>query len=370
MKEAFASCKFPLLNQWKKLTEKSELLTIIDSTLTGYGQIVLTDNSFTGLLFVIVCFMNSIPFGFATLFTTLFAALFARYILGVPTAVLQTGFYTFSPALAGMAMGTFIFPGQPITLSMVVLSIVIAILCVIVWGGFSGVLIKVDASALSMPFCLVVAFIIPGALHFTNMPVTFILSPYLNELADATTSGAGTWTISEFFTASINNFSEILFQATPLAGILILIGIAFSSRIDVVSAVIAACSATLVSILLGLPKDLIMLGLYGYNAIFTFILVYGRAFRVSIKSLIFALLSGCCSVILYQGLAALFAPFGIPVLTWPFCIIGLLILLARYSFSGLQSVQLIHWGVPETIEKMFKEKEKESEGTCEADVAI
>ena len=47
---SYASCKFPLVDEFKDYGEKNKVVGFIDSVLSGFGQIVLSDNPVTGLL--------------------------------------------------------------------------------------------------------------------------------------------------------------------------------------------------------------------------------------------------------------------------------------------------------------------------------
>lgn len=355
---SYASCKFPFLDKWKGAADKNSFLGFIDSVLSGYAQIVLSDNTLTGLLFVIACFVNGAGIGVATLVSAVTATLAAKFI-GVADIQLRLGLFTFSAALAGIGVGALIFPGQGISIALILLAIVSGIVCTGLTAGLSALLAPYKVPAFSLPFCIVLAIFIPSSIRFLNISASTFTLPYLNA---ATAAGDVTaWTISDFLGAIINNFAEVLFQANTMTGVLVLAGLLCSSRIDTLSAIIASCCSTLTAIALGLPNELIMLGLTGYNAIFLFVTLFGRAFAMSIKSFIMAILASICSVFVYAGLGAWFAPLAIPVAAFPFAFIAIILMLSKESFIGLKAVEPLYWGVPETISKMLKEQDNKSE---------
>ena len=47
---SFASCKFPFLDEWKKFAGGNPAAGWVDAVLSGFAQIIFSDNSFSGLL--------------------------------------------------------------------------------------------------------------------------------------------------------------------------------------------------------------------------------------------------------------------------------------------------------------------------------
>lgn len=360
---SYASCKFPLLDKWKGVCDKNGFLGFIDSVLSGYAQIVLSDNTLTGLLFVIACFANGVSVGVASLVSALTATLAAK-IFGTPDILLRMGLYTFSAALAGIGVGVLVFPGQGVGIAMILVAMICGLICAGLTAGLSFLLAPYKVPAFSLPFCIVLALLIPSSIRFFNLSATTGTMPYLNVATEAADITA--WTVSDFFTAVINNFAEVLFQANTMTGVFVLAGLLCSSRVDTLSAIIASCVATLTAIGLGLPTGLIMAGLAGYNAIFLFVTIFGRAFAMSARSFAIAIIASISSVFVYAGLGAWFAPLAIPVAAFPFAFIAITLMLTRESFTKLRFVEALYWGVPETIAKMLKKQDSEAkEGNVE-----
>jgi urea transporter len=129
-----------------------------------------------------------------------------------------------------------------------------------------------------------------------------------------------------------------------------------ASRIDVISVIIGAVVSTLVAIALGLPKELILIGIYGYNAVLV-MHVLTRGFLINARSYTFAVIMAGLTVVLAAGIRVIFAPLGIvSFYAIPYAVTCIVAFLGRETFSKFSYVPAINWGVPETIAKEFKQQ--------------
>ena len=98
--------------KWK-LDTKNELAGKVVSSMSvllkGYGQIMLQENSITGLLFLIGIFYGSSHMGFASLLAVVCGTVTA-IIFKYPKAEIDKGLYGFSAALVGVAVALFLKP--------------------------------------------------------------------------------------------------------------------------------------------------------------------------------------------------------------------------------------------------------------------
>jgi len=349
---AYATCKFPLVDKWKEAADNNNGLGFIDSLLSGYGQIAFCDNPVTGILFIMGCFYGSVQHGVSSLVAAIVATLVA-YIIGVPRLSIRLGLYTFNAALAGLGIALFVFPGQGITWQLLLYSSIGGVLCVFLTAGFAGFLSKFNVPALALPYCVVLLILIPASLRLNNLSVTTSVLPYLTEMSS---SHHVTWTVGEFFTAVFNNFAEVLWQANVVTGVFFLLGVLASSRIDGLSAIIASVASTMFAIFLELPKDGILIGLYGYNALLLMMVLFGRGYAMSIKSFFFSIVLALFTVIAVAWMATIFAPPGAPVAAFPYVLMAIFALAGRDAFKGLIFIEPLKWGVPETIAAELKKQ--------------
>lgn len=350
---ALATCKFPLVDKWKDAADKNVVLGFIDSLLSGYGQIAFNDNPFSGLLFIIGCFVGSPQNGICSLICAFTATLLA-YFLGISRGLLRFGLYTFNAALAGMGIGLFIFTGQTaITLGMVLFCIVGGIICVFFTAALTGILSKWAVPPLALPYCIALMILVPASLFISAVGPSTSVIPRLGEMKELT---AQVWTSADFFTSFMNNFAEILWQSNPLSGAFFLVGVIVASRIDFLSAITASAIATATAIGLNLPFENNMIGIYGYNAVLLSMVMIGRGYAISTVNVIYTALLAVVSVFLTACLGTIFAPLGFPVAAFPYVILAIFALLGKDLLKGLIPVDIMLWGVPETIRKALKKQ--------------
>lgn len=83
--------------------------SVLSTLLKGIGQIMLQENSLTGLLFLIGIFYGSIIMGLAALLAAICGTVTA-YLLKYDKTEITQGLYGFSAALVGVAAMLFLKP--------------------------------------------------------------------------------------------------------------------------------------------------------------------------------------------------------------------------------------------------------------------
>jgi urea transporter len=352
---ATASCKFPLLDQWKEVSANNAVLSLIDDVISGYAQIAFNDNTFAGILMIIATYIASPIAAIAGVWAT-FVGTVTAHILGVPKGAIKSGVYGFNPALAGLAIGILVvFPDYG---RLLFYSGIAGILCVIFQAALVQFLSKWNVPPLALPYCITMCLLTPATLNFGGLYSSGI-GQKLFEAAQA----PGVWTAGEFVTASLNGIAQVLWVDKPLTGILYLVAVLMASRIDVLSVIIGAAVSTLVAVALGLPKELVLIGIYGYNAVLV-MHVITRGFLINARSYLFAVVLAALTVFLAAGLRVVFAPLGIvSFYAIPYAVTCIVAFLGRETYGKFTYVPSINWGVPETISKEFKPEPIPTEGT-------
>ncbi len=133
-----------------------------------------------------------------------------------------------------------------------------------------------------------------------------------------------------------NGIGQVFFIDNTLSGIILFIAVFIGGKKLGFYAVIGNIAAIIIAYILGGEHSLIVLGLYGYNAILTIIAV-SAVFNH--KHNRFALLSGiiaaCLTVPIAAGISTFLLPYGLPVLTMPFVLCSWLMLGARKIMPNL-----------------------------------
>lgn len=353
----YATCRFPLVSEFKRLGDKNKFVAFIDSLLSGFGQIAFSDNPWSGLILIIGCFVGSFEQAVAGLCAAITATAFA-YIIGTDKLVIRMGLFTFNAALAGLGIPLFIFPGQSVSVAMIILAVIAGIMCVLITAALNKIFSTRNVPSLALPYCITLFVLIPaslklGTMHTTTSVVPFLDAPLGAENAQMTACSAG-----DFFTAVLNNMAEIIWQANIWSGMLYLLAVVISSRVDAISAVIASVVATAVAVMMGLSLDNIMIGLYGYNAILLMQAIFGRGYKMSVISFVMSVILAIISVFVTLWMQTLFAALGAAVTAFPYAIMAIGTFLARDVMKKMHYIDPVKWGVPETIAKELKKEEQ------------
>ena len=350
---ATASCSFPFLERWKGLCARNPALDFVDCVLSGFAQIAFNDNSFSGLLMVVAVAL-AYPVQAVSGVVCVATATLLSWLLGVPRGLVRCGLYGFNAALLGLALPVAVFPGQGVTAQVLLYAVIGGALTVLLTAALSSFFSAYNVSPLSMAYCVSMLLMVPAGVLMGTLGA----SKAAPAVAALVTEGAA-WAPAEFLTACLAGVAQVLWVETPYVGVLYLVAVAFASRVDVVLSVVGALVGTGTAIALGIPKDSIMLGLYGYNAVLL-MKVMGRAFKITPASLALAVALAAGTVMVGAGLSVIFSPTGIgSFAAWPYVILCVAAFLGRSKLPRLTYVPAGNWGVPETIAKGL------SEGTIE-----
>ncbi|MBO9640503.1 MAG: urea transporter, partial [Siphonobacter aquaeclarae] len=156
----------------------------LTAVLNGIGQIMLQENAWTGLLFLIGIFYGDVQMGLAALAGTVTGTLTAR-LLGYDDKEIRMGLYGFSPALVGVAL-TFLFAANGIVWVLVIAGAAMA-------AVLQHFFIVRKIPVFTFPF-IVVTWALVFLLHkFTGYPPSSsLLAPAdLSDPSDFTTSTNG-----------------------------------------------------------------------------------------------------------------------------------------------------------------------------------
>lgn len=346
--KATASCHFPYLNEWKKYCDNNRICAFIDSVLSGYAQLAFNDNTFSGILMLIATWIGSPTLCINALWGTIVATVTA-YIIGIPKAAIRSGSYGFNAALACLAVPVLLFPSQGISIIMLGVSAAIAIATVLFKLALGKLFSRWNLPTLVIPYCiaLLIALIIWEMSGITDTaPVTMETLLFTNSLSD--------WSALDLGLTFLSNAAQILWLTHPVTGILYLIALTFASRLDFINTVIAIIVSLFISVLLGLPKDGIMIGLYGYNAILL-MQVLSRGFLTNTRSLILNVCMVALTPIMCCIYQCLLTPLGVgSFLALPYLTIAIVVFTCCKKRKGFTYIPSDYWGVPETILNEFK----------------
>ncbi|MGI6047354.1 MAG: urea transporter [Petrimonas sp.] len=283
------------------LAKSTSFITVI---LKGLGQIMLQENSITGLLFLIGIFYGSLAMGFAALLATICGTAIA-YLLKYDKTEINQGLYGFSAALVGVAVMLFLKP--------VLWAWVIVVIGAVLAAMLQHFFIKRKFPAFTFPFVLVTWLILLVCnSFFTDLLATPALA--VEHISDSLSDG-------------FKSFGQVIFQSSLLSGLLFFLAVFISSPISALYGLAAAIISAIMAYYFSIPINEINLGLYGFNAVLCAIIFAGTKVKDGVWVLI--------SLVLSLAISLLMLKIGITKLTFPFVLATwiTLFLKSRLSFE-------------------------------------
>ena len=233
------------------------------------------------------------------------------------------------------------------------LSAIGAILCVLLTAGLRQILSTWKVSPLAVPYSIALMILSSATYYFTALHPEPLFTPNVVSLMQ---SDNAVWTIQSFITAFLNGLAQVIWMEdvplAPISGMIVLVAICIASRIDAVMAVLTGILATAIAVALGIGQGGIMLGLYSYNAILLSLVLFGRAYKMSVQSFVMTIILASLTVPFAAGIKPLVGVVGAPVAAFPFAIIGILAMLGQPFFKKLVYNEPKNWTIPEKTGKL------------------
>ncbi|QEH38742.1 Urea transporter [Aquisphaera giovannonii] len=260
--------------------------------LRGVAQVMFQPNAATGLLFVAGLAVGSPLVAFGAVFGSMIGAGTAL-LCKFPRDDIEQGIYGFNSALVGVAPLVLLQP-RPMTWLAIAIGCVLAAVVTRLCRRFA------PFPTYTAPFVVVTWGLLLAIHGLAGHEID----------APAGPSPVSEGSLAGFFAEVLSGEAEVWLEASPLTGLLFLIGIALSDWRHATTAAIGSMAGTLLASYHRDPESSIALGLYGYNAALA-----AMAIWLARPSLVPVLLAAAISVPLTE-----FFPksLGLPALTAPF----------------------------------------------------
>ena len=292
--------------------------------LKNIAQVLLLNNSWTGLFVLAGIFVGNWKVGLMALSASVISLLLAKRT-NYSEEEINTGLAGFNPVLTAIALTLFLVPEW----YSVVIVLVAIIITMPIGSAFREFFKPFGVPMLTMPYVFVSWIVLLMSFQFKFVNADVNILP--NTVQEIEFSGHSI----DFISAFLTGFSEIFLLKNMIAGILILIGIFIASRKAGTFAIIANIIGFAAVTVLGGNHDQINDGLFGYNVILT-VLALGVAFSTRIPRYISIVLGILLTVVLHAGMTTLLTPFGLPVFTLPFIIATWIMLFAGNQMKEQQ----------------------------------
>lgn len=306
------------------------LLVFVDAMLRGIGQVMLQNNSYAGLIFLIGIFYNSVLFGCAVLVGAA-ASTAAAVLLGVARSSVRAGLFGFNGALVAIALLHFLEPGL-LAWGYVVLA---AACTTVIMAALLNLLGTWKIPALTAPFVLTTLLFVLACARFGRLHSTDVL-PTAGLPKAATVEGIVT--ASTIIEGLFNGVAQVFFQGNAITGVFFAAGLLISSRLAGVTALLGSFVGLLVAWGMGAAEPAIRAGAFGFNSVLTAIALGSGLFMLNAASAAYGTLAVVATAIVFAAMSAALEPLGMPALTSPFVLVVWLFLLASPLFPRIRTV--------------------------------
>ena len=304
------------------------LLVFVDSMLRGIGQVMLQNNSYAGLLFLIGIFCNSVLFGVAVLVGAA-ASTATAVLLGVTRSLVRAGLFGFNGALVAIALLYFLEPDL-LAWGYVVLA---AACTTVMMAALLNLLGTWKIPALTAPFVLTTLWFVLAGARFGQLHSTGVL-PTAGLPKAATVEGVVT--ASTVIEGLFNGIAQVFFQCNVITGVFFAAGLLISSRLAGIAAFLGSFAGLLVAWGLGAAEPAIRAGAFGFNPVLTAIALGSGLLVLNAASVAYAVLAVVATAIVFAAMSAALEPLGMPALTSPFVLVVWLFLLASTLFPRIR----------------------------------
>ncbi len=208
---------------------KYYLKNSLEGVINSYSQVFFSNDRLFGLLLLIITFFD-LGAGFAGLLSIILVQVIA-YFFNFNHALIKDGSYTYNALMVGIALGAF----YQFNWSLLFLIVALSLLTLMLTIWFANSLGHKGLPFLSIPFLIGIWVVILGASNFSaldlNQKSFYSLQKWLPGLFSATTDGISSLPFHNVIYLYLRSIGAILFQYNDLAGIIIVIGLIYYSRI-------------------------------------------------------------------------------------------------------------------------------------------
>jgi urea transporter len=297
----------------------------IEYCLRGVGQVVFMNNPITGLFILVAAWIYDPWYGFAGTIAVIFSTL-AALALGFDRDAIHAGLYGFNGVLVGLALALFLSPPRDVLV--VVWIIVLSAASTVVMGALAAVFggswgvppFTLAFNITTLLFLLTALQAAHGRLGMAVKPaVPSSGGPGVDTALRPSADAAGNTDVIAIVNAVFRGIGQLFFLNSILAGVLIIIGIAFCSRIAAGFALVGSIVGMLTGLALGANGVTIYNGLWGFNSFDAALAIAGVFYVLTWRSALLGIVCAAFTAVLFGAIASFFVPWGLPALTLPFC---------------------------------------------------
>ncbi|MCQ6275830.1 urea transporter [Bacillus sp. V3B] len=306
-------------NNKQNSLREGTLFPFISASFKGISQVILIENAITGFIILIAITIFSYYLGIIALLSSIIGTLVGK-MGGADEKILNQGLLGYNSVLTGIALALFL--NGPY---MWIFALAGSAVATILTAAIMHFMKNTEMPILTLPFIILTWFILLASYKLNGIKLSSTLVP--QDLTNWELNIAGEINLLD---GIFNGIGQVFFLSDAIPGILIFIAVFWAGRKLGFYAIIGNAVALLTSYVLGGEHTLIMLGLYGYNAILT-ILAVSAVFNSKHNRFIplSGIIAACLTVPITAAISIWLLPYGLPALTMPFVLCSWLFLGSR-----------------------------------------
>ena len=297
----------------------------LEYCLRGIGQVVFMNSPITGLFIIAAMWIYDPWVGFAGTVGVI-ASTLAAHGLSFDRGAIHAGLYGFNGVLVGLALATFLAPEwDGLVIAWIIVlsagsSVLMAALAAVFGGAWGVPPFTLAFNTITLLFLITGLHVANGRLGVGIAPAAPVsggtdVQTALRPGADAVASTDAMAIVNAVF----RGIGQLFFLNSILSGVLIIVGIAFCSRIAASFALVGSIVGMLVGMALGADGVSIYNGLWGFNSFDAALAIAGVFYVLTWRSALLGVACAAFTALLFGAIAAFFGPWGLPALTLPFC---------------------------------------------------
>lgn len=263
-------------------------------------------------------------------------------MLGLDTGLISSGLFGYNAILVGLALAT--FHGDSWSWSLVLATVFISVLSSLLFISLGRLLVPYKVPPFTLPFNLALFIYLVASFNMLRLETSPVRPPSLPQHTTQLVEMPSGWV---FFEAVFKGVGQVWLADNLAAGIIITAGLALCSPITAFAAVVGSLVGSATALITGAPVTAIASGLYGYNSALTFGCIFGMWFCPSSVTFCVSIFAAVLATVMTDFVSGLFAPYGLPAATVPFCFCALLFDLIQGATPMMMPVPLAQMTVPE-----------------------
>lgn len=323
------------------LKDKPIVLQFLDWILRGISQVVLVNNSISGILILVGLLVQNPWWALCGCMATVVSTLTAL-ILSQDRSAIAAGLHGYNATLVGILMAVFSEKGDYFWWLLLPIS-AMSMTCPLLSSALGSVFSKWDLPVFTLPFNMALSMYLSATGHYNPFFPSILFTP-VTSVPNVTWSDLSGLQLLKSLPVGV---AQIYGCDSLWTGLIFLCAVLLSSPLMCLHATIGSLVGITAALSLSAPFKDIYFGLWGFNSSLACIAIGGMFMALTWQTHLLALACALFTAYLGISMSHLMAVFGLPSATWPFCLAALLFLLLTTKNPHIYKMPLSKVTYPE-----------------------